>query len=233
MCSINELRHWRKLSLTLIGILLIPTLYAEETRNYQVEIVIFENLDPAAHQAEQWPTQVQLQLPAPIIELGSAADSKLGFRLLPSSSFKLNQDAQQLTDSHNFRVLLHTAWRQPGLEQQVALPVHLSKSIPANTQPVVAHEATAQTNTPAGNKQLDGYLKLMLSKYLHAEIDLIYHDTPTPAVTTLSSPAGNLPQSNPSGPVYHLKDIRKMRSKEMHYIDSPVLGMLIEVFPLQ
>lgn len=233
MCSINELRHWRKLSLTLLGILLIPSLHAEEPRNYQVEIVIFENLDPAAHQAEQWPTQVQLQLPAPIVELGSAADNKSGFRLLPSSSFKLNQDAQQLTDSHNFRVLLHTAWRQPGLEQQVALPVHLSKSMPADTSAAVVHDTTAPAKPASGNKQLDGYLKLMLSKYLHAEVELIYHDITPPAVNTPAAPIDSATQAGTAAPVYHLREIRKMRSKELHYIDSPVLGMLIEVFPLQ
>jgi len=233
MRSINELRHWRKLALCLFGMLVTPMTQAEDIRNYQVEVVIFENLDPAARQSEQWPSQTKLQLPSPMVELGSPADSKLGFRLLPASSFKLNQDAQQLADSHNYRILLHTAWRQPGLEPQVALPVHLTKTVLAETQAAATSGTPPPAIPPASSKVLDGYLKLMLSKYLHAEINLTYHDTSAAVTTadTASPPA--VAAAAIVVPVYELKETRKMRSKELHYIDSPVLGMLIEITPLQ
>lgn len=235
MCSINELRPWRKLALCLFGLLATPLTQADETRNYQVEVVVFENLDTTARQSEQWPSQSKLVLPTPLVELGSPADGKLGFRLLPASSFKLSQDAQQLADSHNYRILLHTAWRQPGLEQQVALPVHLTRTVLAETpQPGTTMTSTPPTvPPPANSKVLDGYLKLMLSKFLHAEIDLVYHDSGTavPVPTTTSPPA--VAPTAPLSPVYELKETRKMRSKELHYIDSPVLGVLIEITPLQ
>jgi Peptidoglycan-binding protein, CsiV len=176
---------------------------AEEAKNYSVEVVVFENLDPAAHQSEVWPTQVNFPLPAPLLELGSGNEIKHGFRSLPQTSAKLAQEIKQLEASGHYRILHHRYWRQPGLEVNAALPVRLKADVTSGTPP--------KTIT----MQLDGYVKVILGKFLHADIDLIFHD-----------------RDSTSAPVYRLKQSRKMRSKELHYIDSPVLGMLIYITPI-
>ncbi|MBI3561366.1 MAG: hypothetical protein HY080_06580 [Gammaproteobacteria bacterium] len=206
---------------------------AEEARNYQIELVVFENLDLSNRQSEIWPTQLNFTLPSNMVELGSGNDLKFGFR--PVAGTKLTQEIKNLEASNNYRILLHSSWRQPGLDAQAALPVHLSATIvvPSN-DPAIPGSPVVETQ-----KVLDGYIKIILAKYLHADVDLIYHDvsntpspTPLPPVLPAASPSLKLSETN-LPPIFELKQSRKMRSKELHYLDSPVLGMLIYIIPLQ
>lgn len=176
---------------------------AEEAKNYSVEVVIFENLDPAARQSEAWPNQVNLQLPTSLLELGSGTETRYGFRPLSLSAGKLTPDIKELEASGHYRVLRHSYWRQPGLESNAALPVRFKAEISSGVPP------------KAITMELDGYVKIILGKFLHADVDLIFHD-----------------RDSKSAPVYRLKQSRKMRSKELHYIDSPVLGALIYITPI-
>jgi hypothetical protein len=60
---------------------------------------------------------------------------------------------------------------------------------------------------------LDGILRVYRLRYLHVDVDLVYHrsgvDTP-----------------------FRLQTSRRMRSGELHYLDHPLFGLLILVTPL-
>lgn len=92
---------------------------------------------------------------------------------------------------------------------------------------------------------LDGTVKLVVSRYLHLHTDLFYTTTVewqeedadesgdrAPAATGLG---GTTPMSRgPEGQTmlsYGLQQERRMRSGELHYVDHPVLGLLIKVTP--
>ncbi|MFA7593929.1 MAG: CsiV family protein [Thiohalobacteraceae bacterium] len=64
-----------------------------------------------------------------------------------------------------------------------------------------------------GQPLLDGTISLALSRYLHLNADLIYAD---PSVGT---------------PVA-LREVRRMRSGELHYLDHPRFGVLVQVDPV-
>ena len=94
---------------------------------------------------------------------------------------------------------------------------------------------------PTANVQtrniLDGYIKIILSRYLHAEFNLTY-TTNIPVGSTRILTAANLDDDQleatlPQQIVYHLMESRKMRSKEVHYIDHPVLGVIILATPFE
>ncbi len=57
---------------------------------------------------------------------------------------------------------------------------------------------------------LDGTIKVSVKRYLHADLDLLLKN----------------------GNGYRLQASRKMRSKEIHYIDHPKMGVLILITPL-
>ncbi|SFD03925.1 Peptidoglycan-binding protein, CsiV [Thiohalospira halophila DSM 15071] len=81
---------------------------------------------------------------------------------------------------------------------------------------------------------VDGTLRLVVSRYLHAEVDLLYRD-PSPDAETrtyrrpgLLTPEGAERQL-PAG--FRLQTSRRMRSGEIHYIDHPRFGVLVFVNP--
>ena len=62
-----------------------------------------------------------------------------------------------------------------------------------------------------GDARVQGVIALRLSRYLHVDVDFL----------RLGPPEG--------GPPARFQDSRRMRSGELHYLDHPDMGMLIEV----
>ncbi|MBT8433384.1 MAG: peptidoglycan binding protein CsiV, partial [Gammaproteobacteria bacterium] len=97
-----------------------------ELPRYDVEVIIFKNL--------QVPKSRELVLPVSspakdkkMLVLSSAssvkAAKKMGYEILPGKQYRLTDIAGKLVDSSRYELLLHTAWRQPGVEKEQALPV--------------------------------------------------------------------------------------------------------------
>ena len=247
---------WRRfISTTFLACLaLIGAAHADEVRYYDVEVIIFESLDPSARQAENWSSDITRQVPNPAVELDqpypgpipAQFNPKLTFKTLPASQFQLQNEDKLLTKSNQYRILLHTAWVQPGMDPATALPVHINRSF-------LAEAPTAQPMTPATpgmppagqpalaqsaptRSVLDGYIKIVLMRYLHADVDLTY-TTGLPAtapatVTTPGSTAAPIIALTPPV-IYRLNESRKMRSNELHYLDHPVLGVLLLITPYE
>jgi len=238
----------------LITLLSISSTSSARSRYYDFEIIVFESQDLEARKTELWKTTVQLETPEKFVTLGSPNTGILpsnysptsSFRILPRSGFRLAKVAELLTANNQHRVLLHTSWRQPSLSSRIALPIKIRHGLLINSiepTPVPGALATdpdaPAVNLPVPNPQvtqskaiLEGYIKIILSKYLHAEIDLAYTTglPLTQAETTLVSDAkGNLIKSKPI--VYHVHHKRKMRSREIHYLDHPVVGIMLLATP--
>ncbi len=239
-----------------LAIISLPVV-AENVRYYDVEIVLFENLDPAARQSEAWESDVQPATPESFIELGLPFPGPLPedyipantFKPLPDKALRLSKEVGFLKKSDRYRVLMHLGWRQPGMPADKSLAVHLERLVPPletnildapansladNIEAVDAESMDSVPTTPA-NYKLDGFVRLSLSRYLHINTDLVYRqeaatdnwsqvlETDTEGATRIDS----LP------PTFHLLQARRMRSGELHYIDHPVLGMLILVSPIK
>lgn len=73
-----------------------------------------------------------------------------------------------------------------------------------------------RVQAPAADGQplVDGTLTLARSRYLHLHADLIYTD-----------PAAGVPVA--------LREVRRMRSGELHYLDHPRFGVLVQVTPAE
>ncbi len=271
-----------KKTLILLTLLLPLTLPAQEVRYYDVEVILFENLDPAARQSEIWPESVELVPDDRTIEIGQPwpgpfpdeYEPRLSFKPLPAGAYQLNEQARKIDESPTRRVLLHTAWRQPGMPQDTALKVHLQRHIPAGPEPMAEPEmATEGESSPASisgippeEGDLEGLIQVMLARYLHVKANIVFRPKlpepatlpedvpegfqPLPAATydTMESPEirGATGESGEFGDaeepvvaeqrpvVYHLNQIRRrMRSRELHYLDHPVIGMLIRITPYE
>ncbi len=217
----------------------------EEVRYYDVEVILFENLDNIARQSENWPSSVELELPETLIEIGQPYpgpipkeyQARLTFKPLAKKNLRLGEQVSTINKSESRRVLLHTGWRQPGMARETALTVHLKQAIPG--EPAITGEIAGE-NVPQGSGrlaqaqagELEGLIKVILSRYLHVETDIVFRPQPV----TLQEDIFNfevLDELN-KPVVYRLKQTRRrMRSRELHYLDNPVIGMLVLITPYE
>lgn len=82
--------------------------------------------------------------------------------------------------------------------------------------------------------QLDGTLTLVLGRYLHLYTDLIDRRLLAPGSLVFEDEA--VPPTYENGQAlvsFRVREHRKMRSKELHYIDHPVLGILVKALPVK
>jgi hypothetical protein len=232
------------LTCLLLGFSLLA--HAEEIRYYDVEVVLFENLDNASRQGENWPNSVELELPETRIEIGQPYpgpipkeyDPKLTFKALKQKDYQLQEQARKIDESESRRVLLHTGWRQPGMAREEALTVYFKRQIagaspnsPVTSEVPVDPMATSRlAEAQAGD--LEGMIKVILSRYLHVDSDIVFR--PHVAEEPQSFYVMEVIENTVQPIVYRLQQTRRrMRSRELHYLDNPVLGMLVLITPYE
>ena len=242
---------------------------------YDVEVILFKNI--------QVPKSREFVLPVSspgkdekMLVLSSAssikAANKLGYEIIPGDQYRLTDVANKLVDSSRYELLLHTAWRQPGLEQEKALPVWIRagriygneytsidsqieflESLPkadGNMDDETTYEFDEQTlesielqlleqqssQRHQGLYELEGKITIGLSRYLHAYTDLVLRRPrlSIDPVTTNSAQDRTLAAYSADTLIlnnHSLKERRRMRSKNLHYLDSPEFAMLILITP--
>ena len=217
--------------------------HAEEIRYYDVEVALFEYLDTASRQGENWPSSVELELPETTIEIGQPYpgpipkeyDPKLTFKALTQKDYQLQEQVKKIDESDSRRVLLHTGWRQPGMAREEALSVYFKRQIPgtspgsiATEEPVDPMATSRLVQEEAG--ELEGLIKVILSRYLHVDTDIVFR--PQIVEEPQSFFTMEVMDSTVQPVVYRLHQTRRrIRSRELHYLDNPVLGMLVLITP--
>ena len=260
MIKIHPDKYLQTLMVFIAGVLSLPALAEEEVRYYDFEVIIFESLDTTAKSSEVWKRNISREVPEVFVTLDQPYpgqipkeyNPKYTFKYLPTSSLQLRQEAQLLEESKNYKVLLHTSWRQPGMAEEVALPIHITKrftdtattpfSTPQNPDMPAINLPRPVAEPAQTGPSLDGYIRIVLKRYLHAQFDLLY-TTLAPVVKTTTEEKNT--EENIEEPVqveetiqyepviFQLNETRKMRSKEVHYLDHPVIGVIILATPFK
>jgi hypothetical protein len=94
------------------------------------------------------------------------------------------------------------------------------------------------TQAHDGLYELEGKITIALSRYLHTFVDLVLRRprlTADPALENAATEAYLAARAADTHILnnHHLKEHRRMRSKNLHYIDSPEFGMLILITPYE
>lgn len=176
---------------------------------YMVEIIIFSQAKGSYAASENWKqdlTQPDFSGARTITPAGSAAGKS--FQAVDPSRYRLQGEWNRLHNSSEYTPLLHTAWLQPGLPREQSVGVIL--------------EVGAPSPALGGAKPLSGVVKVGLSRYLHLDVNLLYRK---PLATTMEDGA--------SYETFQLSESRRMRSKEIHYLDHPMFGVIALITPLQ
>lgn len=210
------------------GLLAGPTAYAE-TSWYTIELIVFQDLRADGLHAEGWPTEPDRPTEARYVELTSSSDLALdedddalgstpfGFRLLDTSAFRLTEIASRLRHSQRYRPLLHIAWRQPGFTRADSRTVRIHSELP---------ERLGTDSIGSLNLAIDGTVRLFRGRYLHVEVDLL-HYRPEGSVVTAGG-SGSAPAT-----LFRLTQSRRMRSRELHYFDHPLFGVIMVATPFE
>jgi hypothetical protein len=232
------------------GLLCITaTVMAEEVEPeqppwFQVELIFFEPVEsPPTGEvwretateaiAERQVTELAPPLQPNVIQDNPGITPR-AFQLLNPSDFSMGDLAQQLLNNKRYRILSHIAWRQPTLELASSQAVHVHNElmqeealvpVPASNEPLLLNnlpDPLEQPEVANRQKRFDGTVTVSLSRYLHLKADITYYN---PEVYL----AEQIAQQNVDAPtIEHFKlfESRRMRSKEIHYLDHPYFGII-------
>lgn len=188
---------------------------------YEVEMIIFEDVNARYLPSEDWSYNDTLNSAEPAIAEGDDKQKTTKdpeYRQLNWSNAKLIKSIEKLKKNPGFRVLVNKRWKQTGLsrDESFKIPVDSSKEI-------ITEDKNANTKS-----YITGNVSLIMSRYLHFNIDLDYH---LPTITSTSDAFSGTVSEVVTYKKYPVIDERRMRSRETHYIDHPLVGVIVLATP--
>lgn len=221
---------------------------------YEIEVLIFSFNQSQSAGSEIWPDLVKTEAVENAIELHNSTSltqvpgpdtMAYYYSKIPAENFRLTSQAEKLTQSNQFKVIYHSAWIQPGLEKDNAEFIHIKSVDNSQQLPVIdplnsinngfnsTHTNNSliiqsQNENKANNVLLDGVVKVELGRYLHINFDLKYQRNLAPQQGVIDS-SKNFKEIK----FYPVQTHRRMRSKEVHYIDHPLIGILVLATPFE
>lgn len=151
------------------------------------------------------------------------------YRWLDAQTLRLSPHANRLARGGAHRILLHGAWQQPVPARDAPEPILLLAGAPLPADlygpPVLP---------------LQGTVSVTLGRFLHVAARLWLHEpAATLAPEALLRPfsghgelAGRLAQALEPR-YFELDESRRLRSEELHYLDHPRFGVLVQVLPVE
>lgn len=201
--------------LTTALILLLASIAPASAADYRVDVLIYADRQPAAGEAGELPLQPALPNLQRAYELDDAQGLReAGISLLPQDQFGLQKQWNHLLNSKRFEPIHKLSWiqRNPPTDGGPSLHLRIGPSYQINDAPLYFGDLPGQRQAELIH-ELDGTLRLTLSRYLHLHADLAW---------TSTGDYGDLGS-------YYLKESRRMRSGELHHLDSPRFGLLVRV----
>lgn len=223
------MKKWtQNLLLSLICIVSSPA-YANEW--FTVEVIVFANQGSENLDNEYWADISEIPARSAITLKPTTAGELDEFQILPASLLSLNSEKNRIKASSKYRVMYHAGWMQSVPETQ-------------NPKPIRIQGGEILDN---GMYELDGYIAVGRGRYLHFRPDLYFSRSLTPtesnllpvksdAQTMRTTISGAIPSAGlyiPEILTVNLNQARRMRSKELHFIDHPLFGILVEMTPVE
>ncbi len=177
------------------------------------------------------------------------------FFLLPKTDLVLQDLHTDLNRKSNYRVLFHAAWRQPVLAEDEAKAILISGG-----KTFGEHQELEGSITLSVSRYLHLRSNLWLAEFLpnYGQDVKNWFELPKPPnkipLTSADSSPLNFTLGEPRqesylslnneyskiidqpyviDKLYTLKQRRKMRSNELHYLDHPMLGIIVKVVPYE
>ncbi|MYM62133.1 CsiV family protein [Pseudomaricurvus sp. HS19] len=237
-----------------------PAMAQETAPWYKVEVVLFKYLYPDENEA--WRKDINLSYPINWVTLadpgqpGATNTPARTFITLPQEQLQLTKEAGHLARSRGMRVLLHTGWSQPVGNREEAPAVVIAagekfgdhSELEGNISVGVSRYLHVSTNlwltrfahNVGQNQEGEAWPQLPLRPDAAAEKYAQLYSRDTGSLWEDDASANQLltlteAEEQPYVPaqVALMQQSRRMRSKELHYIDHPLMGVLILIEPLE
>ncbi|HET8711665.1 MAG TPA: CsiV family protein [Spongiibacteraceae bacterium] len=209
----------------LLAFALLLNATAQAQTLYQVELIAFARSGAGVEHEENWDRKYDLRYPERYVALQTADGSDAPFQQLGVDAMQLNKEADAIASRRNWRVLLHTAWRQ-----NVDDPAHATPVIISGGKLFGLHH------------ELEGTFTLSIERFLRADVDLwlsrFSNDPTALSAQILPNPPGTIAATATDITPYVvtrtvvMQQRRRLRSGELHYFDHPLLGLLVLVTPV-
>lgn len=232
----------------ILSVLALTTLTAHAADWYKVEVVVFANQDSAPLADEYWPEIKEIPVPSNALNLKPSNAEGSAYKRLPSSSLSLHDAKKRLRNSGPYKILFHAGWMQPVYRTQTPRPIHITGGEILDNG---MYELDGYIAVGRGT-YLHFRPNLFLSRKLTADENALLQ---SPINTTVENSADNAQaaalitmqasstatsaMSNELFPAIpdiltvNLDQARRMKSKELHYIDHPLMGILVEIRPVR
>lgn len=224
---------------------------------FEVEMLVFRHTTPTAGASETWPADPG----RPDLGLASEPQEPQPGVLLPLTRLEPNPGRLQgsfdaLRRSSRYQPLGYWTWIQPGFERGSEMPVRISlgedpvpgagadaATVDAAGFPVLGSAADAPPPVPPLRRPLDGLVALGLQRYLYVSLDLVFApeglvprlQPDASSATDATMAVGMATAGELTPPVefqgFRLRETRRLRSREMHYFDHPLFGVILLVTP--
>ncbi len=166
---------------------------------------------------------------------------------LTAEQQKLLDIAEHIRQSKHYQLLAHFAWRQPGLPADKAMAVTFPYHATAESLPLFGKitvslsrylhtylefhqiEAVCRNQKDSINIQVQTLSATQKTKRQNLALDTAKNPLPSSNLSPLSMELSSTNHCRDEDIVF--KQHRKMRSRELHYLDHPVFGMLIQITP--
>jgi len=191
---------------------------SEVSDSYQVEILLFKN-DTNTSQPERTEIQKPTKLSKALqLQNYDGQTPMPAFTLLPRKRLKLKNEEYALKKRSQYRVLLHIAWLQDIKAPRESQSIHLYAQALGDPHSIY----TLPPYNGAFPWTVNGLIKISQSNYINLSTDLIFD-----LGLMEEGSEGTTPM------LYSMKQKRRLRPTEVHYIDHPNVGMLIAVYPVK
>ncbi|MCK4870757.1 MAG: hypothetical protein KAS93_06580 [Gammaproteobacteria bacterium] len=203
------LKHYLIIFIIICGYSL--TAFAANSDLYQVNLIVIKHITAKALASEQWPT----------ITKQPDITNSIEPALLTNDKSPLKTEITRLTRSKNFQIILSASWQQNIPAGTTTKPIHISGGTTVNND-----DDSATIN------EIDGTVTISRNRYFNINTNLILTE---PLAKLNQIGAGNYAQTIAKNKLisFQMLQTRRMKSKELNYLDHPLFGTLIEITPVK
>ena len=223
---------------------------ADSDKWYEVEVILFAHPSGGALQSERWTADpgipktdknvdrlVRAAIPPPGPNQGPLTNAKsvnAPLQILSVNDLRLKTLADKLNSSAGYRVLMHTAWRQPVSKGERGSGVLVDNTVDAVN--IIPSDPRSIETSP-----FLGVVSLTSTRYLHLALDLLFRDPELiQAASVLDSTTpqfsmgteSEIPlsaQSNTPIAGFRMTESRRIRLEQIQYFDHPLFGVIARV----
>ncbi len=180
---------------------------------YRAEIILLERLTGSSFVEQMAHRTPQVISEGKRLWVVNANGERLtDLKLTSPSSLTLNAAANRLESSGKYRVLMRAGWVE---------------RFPPNYRGEPLRVEVGDMLQQAGHREVEGIIKIDRERFLHVNVELNHWRAARGMEDVTSVVSQFSDMSDDRELITWIRETRRMRSEEIHYLDSPTLGVLV------